>query len=115
MAADCIFCKICAGEIPAKVRYRDDEVIVFDDLDAQAPHHFLIVPHKHIRTTLDLTTADNELIGHVYQVAGKIAHDLGFSEDGFRVVNNCNEGGGQAVWHLHFHLLGGRDMLWPPG
>ena len=115
MAADCIFCKIVAEEIPAKIRYKDDEVIVFDDLTPQAPHHLLIVPRKHIRTTLDLTTADNVLIGHVYQVAGKIAHDLGFAQDGFRVVNNCNEGAGQSVWHLHFHLLGGRDMTWPPG
>lgn len=115
MSTDCIFCKIVAGEIPAKIRYKDDEVIVFDDLNPQAPHHLLIVPRKHVRTTLDLTTADNELIGHVYQVAGKMANDLGFAEDGFRVVNNCNEGGGQCVWHIHFHLMGGRDLLWPPG
>lgn len=115
MATDCIFCKIAAGEIPAKIRYEDDEVVVFDDLNPQAPHHLLIIPRKHIRTTLDLTTADNQLIGHIYQTAGKIAHDFGFGDDGFRVVNNCNEAGGQVVWHLHFHLLGGRDMTWPPG
>lgn len=115
MSQDCIFCKITAGEIPAKTVYEDDLVIAFEDIDPKAPHHFLIVPRKHIRTTLDLSTADNELVGHIFQVAGKIAHDLDFAEDGFRVVNNCNEDGGQAVWHLHFHLLGGRDLGWPPG
>jgi len=115
MAADCIFCKIAAGEIPATIRYEDPEIIAFEDLQPQAPHHLLIIPRKHIRTALDLTTADNAMIGHIYQVAGKLANDLGFAADGFRVVNNCNEAGGQVVWHLHFHLLGGRDMNWPPG
>jgi len=115
MTSDCIFCKISAGEIPATIRYEDEEILAFEDINPQAPHHLLIIPRKHIRTTLDLTTADNQLIGHVYQVAGKLAHVLGFSEDGFRLVNNCNEAGGQVVWHLHFHLLGGRDMAWPPG
>jgi histidine triad (HIT) family protein len=115
MSEDCLFCKIVAGEIQAREVYRDDQVVAFEDINPQAPFHILIVPLKHIRTTLDLTTADNDLIGHIYQVAGKIAHDLDFSEDGFRVVNNCNEGAGQSVWHLHFHLLGGRDFTWPPG
>ncbi|MBE0596531.1 MAG: histidine triad nucleotide-binding protein [Desulfuromonadales bacterium] len=115
MAESCIFCRILDREIPAKVVYEDDRVVALEDLNPQAPFHLLIVPRKHIRTTLDLSTADNELIGHIFQVAGKLAHDLGFAEDGFRVVNNCNEGGGQSVWHLHFHLLGGRDLSWPPG
>lgn len=115
MATDCLFCKISAGEIPASIRYEDEDLIAFEDINPQAPHHILIVPRKHIRTTLDLTTADNSLIGHIYQVAGKLANDLGFAQDGFRVVNNCNEAGGQSVWHLHFHLLGGRDLSWPPG
>ncbi len=115
MGADCLFCKIIAGEIPAQIRYEDAQLVVFADINPQAPHHFLIVPKKHIRTTLDLTPADNELIGHVYQVAGKLAVDLGIADEGFRVVNNCNEAGGQSVWHIHFHLLGGRNMTWPPG
>ncbi len=115
MSDNCIFCKIIAGEIRGKFVYQDDSVVALEDLNPQAPHHYLIVPRKHIRTTLDLTTADNDLIGQVFQVAGKLAHDLGFAEDGFRVVNNCNEGAGQSVWHLHFHLLGGRDLGWPPG
>jgi len=115
MSDSCIFCKIAAGEIPARILYKDDLVVAFEDLSPQAPHHILIIPRKHIRTTLDLTTADNPLIGHIYQIAGKIAHDLGFAENGFRLVNNCNADGGQLVWHLHFHLLGGRELSWPPG
>lgn len=115
MSDNCIFCKIAAGDLPARLVYQDELVVAFEDLNPQAPHHILLVPRKHVRTTLDLTTADNEMIGHIYQVAGKIAHDLEFAEDGFRVVNNCNEGAGQSVWHIHFHLLGGRDLTWPPG
>ncbi len=115
MSDSCIFCKIASGEIPAKIVYQDDQIVAFEDVAPQAPHHILIIPRKHIRTTLDLTTADNQMIGHIYQIAGKIAHDLGFSEDGFRIVNNCNADGGQVVWHLHFHLLGGREFVWPPG
>ncbi len=115
MPEECLFCKILAGEIQSNIIYRDDLVVAFEDVNPQAPHHYLIVPRKHIRTTLDLSTADNELIGHIYQVAGKIAHDMEFAEEGFRVVNNCNEGAGQSVWHIHFHLLGGRDLTWPPG
>jgi len=115
MNSDCLFCKIVAGDIPATVRYEDDRVIAFDDIDPKAPFHILIIPKKHIATTIDLTVDDNDLIGHIYQVAGKISRDAGFAEDGFRVVNNCNKAGGQVVWHLHFHLLGGRNMTWPPG
>jgi histidine triad (HIT) family protein len=111
----CIFCKIVSGEIPVQPVYQDEQVMAVRDLNPQAPHHYLIVPRKHIRTTLDLTTADNALIGHIFQVAGKLAHEFDFAEDGFRIVNNCNEAGGQSVWHLHFHLLGGRDFAWPPG
>jgi len=115
MKSECLFCQIIAGKIPATLYYEDSQLVVFADIEPHAPHHFLIVPKKHIRTTLDLTSADNELVGHVYQIAAQVARDLGFAESGFRVVNNCNEAGGQAVWHLHFHLLGGRDMTWPPG
>jgi histidine triad (HIT) family protein len=115
MATDCLFCKIIAGEIPATLHYEDSQLVVFKDINPQAPEHFLIVPRQHIRTTLDLTPAENDLIGHVYQVAAKIAKVHGFADDGFRVVNNCNLAGGQSVWHLHFHLLGGRTLSWPPG
>lgn len=115
MSESCLFCKIAAGEIAAKTVYTDDRLVVIEDIQPQAPHHLLVIPRKHVRTILDLTTADNELIGHIYQIAGKVAHDLGFAEDGFRLVSNCNAAGGQVVWHIHFHILGGRDLGWPPG
>lgn len=115
MSADCLFCKISAGDIPATIRYQDEHLIVFEDINPQAPTHLLLVPRKHIATTLDLTTEDNNLVGHIYQVAGQMARDLGFAESGFRIVNNCNQAGGQTVWHLHFHLLGQRQLSWPPG
>lgn len=115
MPDSCIFCKIVAGSIPAKFVYQDEQVVAIEDINAQAPSHVLLIPRKHICTTLDLTTADNAMIGHLFQVAGRIARDLGIAEDGFRIVNNCNAAAGQTVWHLHFHLLGGRDLTWPPG
>jgi len=112
---NCIFCKIIAGELPGKVVYEDPMVVAVEDIDPQAPHHYLIFPRKHLPTTLDLTEGDDQLVGHVFRVAAKLARDHGFAERGFRVVNNCNEGAGQSVWHIHFHLLGGRDLSWPPG
>jgi len=115
MVSDCLFCKIIAGEIPATICYEDDQLVVFEDIEPQAPHHLLIVPKKHIRTTLDLEPIDSDLIGHIFRVAADLAHNLGFADKGFRIVNNCNEEGGQAVWHIHFHLLGGRNLSWPPG
>lgn len=115
MSADCLFCKIAAGEIPAKIVYQDDLVVAFHDIEPQAPQHVLLIPRHHIATLLDLTMVDLTLIGHIHLVAGKIARQLGIADDGFRLVNNCNAAGGQVVWHLHFHLLGGRRMNWPPG
>lgn len=115
MSKDCLFCKIAAEEIPATIRFQDSQVVVFEDVAPQAPYHLLIVPRKHIPTTLDLTPEDNDMIGHVYQVAQRVAQEAGFAETGFRIVNNCNRDGGQSVWHLHFHLMGGRQMNWPPG
>ena len=115
MSSNCIFCKIVSGDIPSETLYQDERVIAFRDIDPQALQHILIIPRKHIPTALDLTEEDNDLVGHIYQVANRLARERGFSEDGFRIVNNCNERGGQVVWHLHFHLLGGRQMTWPPG
>ncbi|MCF6178917.1 MAG: histidine triad nucleotide-binding protein [Geopsychrobacter sp.] len=115
MSTDCLFCKIARGEIPAPFLYEDEQVVAFRDIEPQAPQHILIIPRQHIRTTLDLSSVDNALVGHIYQVASQLARQLGFAEDGFRIVNNCNESGGQVVWHLHFHLLAGRQMGWPPG
>lgn len=115
MPSDCLFCKIAQGDIPATLVYEDELVVAFNDIEPKAPQHILIIPRKHIPTTLDLSQADGELIGHIHLVAAKIARQLGFAEEGFRLVNNCNRAGGQVVWHLHFHLLGGRQMGWPPG
>lgn len=114
-SANCLFCKIIAGEIPAGIIYQDEFVVAFKDINPQAPHHLLILPRRHIPTTLDISAMDMELIGHIYRVAGKLATELGFADSGFRIVNNCKDDGGQTVWHLHFHLLGGRKLTWPPG
>lgn len=112
---DCIFCKVIKGEIPAKVVYRDDSVIAIEDINPQAPHHILILPQKHIATLNDLNEEDNELIGHMVQTAKKLAKELGLSDDGYRLVMNCNQGAGQTVFHIHLHLMGGRMFRWPPG
>lgn len=111
----CLFCKISAGEIPAKLVYEEKHIIAFHDIAPQAPHHILIIPRKHIATINDIQFEDNELIGDMMLVAKKIAADLKMASDGYRVIMNCNPHGGQAVYHIHFHLLGGRQMGWPPG
>lgn len=112
---DCLFCKIIAGEIPAKVIHQDDKVIAFEDIHPQAPHHKLVIPKKHIATVNDLQQDDNELIGHMIQTAKKLANEFNIAEEGYRLVMNCNAGAGQTVFHIHIHLLGGRHMTWPPG
>lgn len=112
---DCLFCKIASGKIPAKILHRDDKVVVFEDINPQAPQHKLIVPLKHISTLNELTEEDNLLVGHIFQTAKKMAGELKIAESGYRVVINCNSGAGQTVFHIHAHLLGGRQMLWPPG
>jgi histidine triad (HIT) family protein len=115
MSNNCLFCKIIAGEIPGKLVYEDEKLVALQDISPQAPHHYLLVPRKHLATTLELKEDDKDLVGHVFLVAARLAEEMGFSKEGFRVVNNCNEGAGQTVWHLHFHLLGGRTFHWPPG
>ncbi len=112
---DCLFCKIAAGTIPAKQIYQDDLVIAFDDIQPQAAQHKLIIPRKHIATLNDLSPNDTHLIGHMVQTASKLANDIGIAHDGYRLVINCNPHGGQAVYHIHVHLLGGRQLHWPPG
>jgi histidine triad (HIT) family protein len=112
---DCLFCKIIAGEIPAKVIYQDENVVAFDDINPQAPHHKLIIPRKHIATINALEATDNELVGHMVQTAKKLAAELKIADEGYRLVFNCNPGAGQTVFHIHAHLLGGRRMMWPPG
>lgn len=112
---DCLFCKIIKGEIPSTKVYEDDLVYAFNDISPAAPVHVLIIPKEHISSVLEVEDKNSALIGHVFAVANKIARDLGIDEKGFRIVNNCGEDGGQTVHHIHFHLLGGRSLQWPPG
>jgi histidine triad (HIT) family protein len=112
---NCIFCKIVNKEIASNIVYEDEKVVAFHDINPQAPYHILVVPKKHISTLLEVTEEDKELIGHIYLVINKIAKDLGFDERGYRVVVNCKEEAGQTIFHLHFHILAGRTMGWPPG
>ncbi|MCS7200196.1 MAG: histidine triad nucleotide-binding protein [Caldimicrobium sp.] len=111
----CVFCRIINKEIPAKIVYEDEKVLAFHDINPQAPFHILVIPKKHISTLLDLDESDKEILGHIYITINKIAKELGFAEKGFRVVTNCKEEAGQTVFHVHFHVLAGRVMDWPPG
>lgn len=111
---DCIFCKIAAGQI-GKLVYEDEHVAAFDDLDPQAPVHVLIIPKKHIARISDVKDGEDAcLMGKIVVAANNIAARRGIADDGYRIVANCNESAGQSVWHVHFHLLGGREMGWPP-
>ena len=112
---DCLFCKIINGDIPSDKVYEDDKVYAFSDINPTAPVHILIIPKEHISTINDLTEDNNEIIGHIFNVAKKIANDKGIAEDGYRIVSNCNKAAGQTVFHIHFHLIGGREMGWPAG
>ncbi len=112
---DCIFCKIISGDIPSKKIYEDEFVYAFEDIERASPIHALIIPKKHFETMLDIKEKDANLIGSVFMAANKIARKLNFDKKGFRIVTNCKEDGGQTVFHVHFHLLAGRKMLWPPG
>ncbi|MEN0107043.1 MAG: histidine triad nucleotide-binding protein [Pseudomonas sp.] len=111
---DCLFCKIVAGDIPARKLYEDDQVVAFHDIGPQAPVHFLVIPKKHIPTLLDLGEDDKALAGHMLYTAQRLAKEQG-CEQGFRTVMNCNEDGGQTVYHIHMHVLGKRQLAWPPG
>lgn len=110
----CIFCKIVDGSIPSKKAYEDDKVLAFYDLEPQAPVHVLIIPKQHISSVNDLNEENSAVVAHIFEVAAKIAQELGLN-NGYRIVTNCGEDAGQSVQHLHFHLLGGRSMAWPPG
>lgn len=112
---DCIFCKIVSGDIPADIVYQNDHVVAFRDLDPQAPTHILVIPRRHIARLNDLQESDADTIGQLVLAAAEIARQEGIAEDGYRTVLNCNDDGGQTVFHIHLHLLGGRRMGWPPG
>lgn len=113
--SDTLFGKIARGEIPADIVYEDEDVLAFRDVAPQAPIHILVIPRKPIPTINDLQPGDAELVGKLYLAAKKIAEHEGIAEAGYRTVINCNAGGGQTVYHMHLHLLGGRPMHWPPG
>lgn len=112
---DCLFCKIVSGDIPAEILYQDEQVLAFRDISPQAPTHILIIPKRHITTINDIAEEDAKLIGQMVLTAKKLAAQEGLAEDGYRLAMNCNENGGQSVYHIHLHLLGGRRMTWPPG
>ncbi|HZT40882.1 MAG TPA: histidine triad nucleotide-binding protein [Chthonomonadaceae bacterium] len=113
MPEDCVFCKIGSGQIPVQPVYEDEEFVAFRDLNPQAPVHVLLIPRAHYPTLMDMQ--DPSLMGRALQVVQQVARDLGLEEEGFRVVVNCRDNGGQTVYHVHFHVLGGRFMQWPPG
>lgn len=111
--SDCLFCKIIAGEIPSKKVYEDDKCLAFYDIDPQAPVHFLVIPKAHVASCGAITAENSFLTAHIFEVISKVTGELGLAD--FRVVSNCGEAAGQSVAHLHFHVLAGRDMTWPPG
>lgn len=112
---DCIFCKVAAHDIPARTVFENERLIAFHDLFPQAPTHILIIPKTHYTTLNDVPAADSALLGEMMSTATKIAKELGVNESGYRVVMNCNKDGGQSVYHIHLHLLAGRQLGWPPG
>ncbi len=115
MADECIFCGIVSGEIPAKIVYRDDEVVAFEDIKPVAPVHILVIPIRHIDSIRDVSRQDDAIIGKLIETANQLAQDKEIHEAGFRININAGPNGGQTVYHLHLHLLGGRFMTWPPG
>lgn len=115
MSRDCLFCSIASGEGDAEVVYEDERVVAFEDINPQAPVHFLIVPRDHVASVNDLTEEDEELVGRLHTVARRLAEEKGFAGDGYRLVVNCGDDAQQSVDHLHLHCLAGRSLDWPPG
>ena len=111
--SDCLFCKIIAGKIPSNKVYEDDLCYAFYDIDPQAPTHFLVIPKTHIQSVSAVTEENAPVVGHIFAVIAKLAKELGL--ESYRVVSNIGAQAGQSVFHLHFHVLSGRDMTWPPG
>jgi histidine triad (HIT) family protein len=113
--ADCIFCKIAAKELPARIVREDADTVAFEDLNPQAPTHVLVVPRRHVATMNDLGPEDEALVGKLFRAGAAIAAERGFAASGWRAVMNANRDAGQTVFHIHLHVLGGRPMRWPPG
>ena len=112
---NCLFCKIAAGEIPSSIVYEDQEVVAFRDINPQAPQHILLIPRRHINSMNEVSSEDGALLARIFTVAGQLARELGIEQSGYRFVTNVGPDAGQSVLHLHFHLLGGRLLTWPPG
>lgn len=113
--SDCLFCKIAAGQIPSRTVYSDEDYYAFEDINPQAPTHVLVIPRRHVPTLNDLKEADRDMLGGLVLLATRIAAERGLAPQGFRFLANCLESAGQSVFHVHFHLLGGRRFGWPPG
>jgi histidine triad (HIT) family protein len=113
--SECLFCGIVEGKIKGSIVYQDDSVVAFKDIKPKAPVHVLIIPRRHVAGVLDLKADDGAVIGHIFEVAARLAREQGIADSGFRVVVNSGADAGQSVFHLHYHLLGGRRMTWPPG
>lgn len=111
----CVFCNIIKGNIPSQKVYEDEDVLAFKDINPAAPVHIIIIPKKHIESVMDLNESNIGIVEKIFAAAKKIAVSESLGDKGFRIVTNCGESAGQSVKHLHFHLLGGRDMQWPPG
>jgi len=112
---DCIFCKIINGDIPSDKIYEDDKVLAFHDISKEAPVHFLVIPKEHICSINEINEKNSDIISHIFLIINKIVKELGISETGYRIINNCGKDGGQTVNHIHFHVMGQRELKWPPG
>lgn len=112
---DCVFCKIVAGDLPSKKVYEDDHILAFEDISPAAPTHILVITKKHIPSVMGFTEEELPLVQQIHRVIQQIAREAGLSQKGFRIVNNCGADGGQTVDHIHYHVLGGRQLSWPPG
>ena len=111
----CLFCRLIAGEVPGRFLHEDEQLVVLQDINPQAPTHVLVIPRKHIPTLNDLSPEDDALVGAMFRRAASIAREHTFADRGYRTVFNCNRGAGQTVYHIHLHVLGGRGFGWPPG
>ena len=112
---NCIFCKKIIGDIPSNKIYEEDKVYAFNDINPEAPIHFLVIPKEHIESANAINENNADIVAHIFKVINKLVIELGVAEKGYRIVNNCGEDGGQTVKHLHFHVLAGRSLQWPPG
>ena len=112
---DCVFCKIIDKQIPAEILFEDEDVLAFPDINAQAPHHLLIIPKKHIAALREATNEDQAILGKLLLTANHLAEKLNFKDSGYRTIINCGDDGGQTVYHIHVHVLAGRRLTWPPG